>query len=77
MTLTNKTAEELKQELSAKEKQFEDVAERLALPGISDDTVRALLKTKNELYADIQTYRVELAKRSKPFSRSLNESFEL
>lgn len=77
MNTSNKTPEQLQDELAQKQKQYQDASQRLGTPGISEDSVRALIKTRNELFADIQYIQIQLHNLSKPFLRSLNESYEL
>lgn len=43
----------LKTKLVSKEDHLRQITTRLSTPSISDETYRALLKTKNELVADV------------------------
>jgi hypothetical protein len=65
--------------LSMKDK-LRHIDDRLKNPMASDETIRELLKTKNELLADIQTLEIELdklePKQPKSFERLLNEGEE-
>ncbi len=59
-----------------------NIEARLTNPMASDETIRELLKTKNELVADIQTLEIQLQKETeatsapKTFERLLNEGEE-
>lgn len=75
-----KTQSQLQENVTELKVKLRNINERVTNPMASDETVRELLKTKNELIADLQTAEIELDKLKnppKPFERSLNESPEL
>lgn len=56
--------------LAAKRTQLNDIVVKLQNPNLLDETVRSLLKTKNELLADIQELELREAN-----SHKVNEQF--
>ncbi len=71
----------MKAQLSELKQRLKKVDERLVNPMASEESIRELLKTKNELIAEIQELEIKISKESgtypKSLTRSLNESFEL
>lgn len=71
---------DLKENISTVKLKLKSIDERLINPMASGETIRELLKTKNELLADIQTLEIELdklePKQPKSFERLLNEGEE-
>lgn len=66
------------QELELAKQKLAEIDLRLKQPDISDTTYRELLKSKNELLADVQALELNVPISSgKSFNRLLNESKEL
>lgn len=68
---------ELRTKLVSLEDQLRTINERLKSNNLPDDSYRALLKTKNELVADIQSVKIRIEQAEASFNNSLNKGMEL
>lgn len=77
MNNSNLTTEELNAALSNKQKAADDLSRWLSRHSNSEPEYRRVWADRNALADDLIALKYELDKRSKPFYKSLNETFEL